>query len=505
MATEVTNEVATKLPSWLQRLSYGAFGFPLAALALPVYVYVPKFYADQFALPLAWIGLALLLTRLFDAVLDPLLGYGVDRLAAQQSDTGQGDVSRADVSRAEVSRAYARAIRWALLPLLLGFTGLFMPPLASTVTHTTSLLWLMAMLLCAYVGFSLATIVYQTWGAALGHDPASRVRWVASREAATLVGVMVAATVPQVFGMPALVALFWASLGLTAWALLRARAGLSVVLPAIVRTRVQTAGETKGHTAVGKTKFTPAQIWAPLQQSGMRWLVAVFLLNGIAASIPATLFLFFVQDVLGLAAYSGAFLALYFFAGALALPLWVKLADRIGQVPAWAVGMLVAVLAFIWAYFLPHSAYPGWGYAVVCALSGMALGADLTLPSALLAGLIDEQSKQAQNGNPATNRAIQGGTYFGLWNCLSKLNLALAAGVALPLLQLFGYVGQANPSAGDLSLNVPALPAGSAGLQALVVAYAVVPCVLKLLALGVLWRSPLRHLGVDLPLSKRNK
>jgi Na+/melibiose symporter-like transporter len=170
------------------------------------------------------------------------------------------------------------------------------------------------------------------------------------------------------------------------------------------------------------------------------------------------------------------------------LPLWVKLADRIGQVPAWAVGMLVAVLAFIWAYFLPHSTHPAWGYAVVCALSGMALGADLTLPSALLAGLIDEQSKQAKNGNPT----IQGGTYFGLWNCLSKLNLALAAGVALPLLQVFGYVSQANPSAGHVSLNLPALAAGSTGLQALVVAYAVVPCVLKLLALGVLWASPLR-------------
>ena len=483
------------MPSWRQQLSYGAFGFPLAALALPVYVYVPKFYADQFALPLAWIGLALLLTRLFDAVLDPLLGYGVDRLAAQQSETGQGDVSRA-----EVSHAYVRAIRWALLPLLLGFIGLFMPPLANTVSHTTSLLWLMAMLLCAYVGFSLATIAYQTWGAALGHDPASRVRWVASREAATLVGVMVAATVPQVFGMPALVALFWASLGLTAWALLRARAGLSVVLPSTVRTSAQTAGESIVHTAIGKTTFTPAQIWAPLQQRGMRWLVAVFLLNGIAASIPATLFLFFVQDALGLAAYSGAFLALYFFTGALALPLWVKLADRIGQVPAWAVGMLVAVLAFIWAYFLPHSAHPGWWYAVVCALSGMALGADLTLPSALLAGLIDEQSKHAKNGNPT----IQGGTYFGLWNCLSKLNLALAAGVALPLLQAFGYVSQANPSAGDLSLNVPALPAGSAGLQALVVAYAVVPCALKLLALGVLWRSPLRHLGAYCAPNERN-
>ena len=95
-------------------------------------------------------------------------------------------------------------------------------------------------------------------------------------------------------------------------------------------------------------------------------------------------------------------------------------------------------------------------------LSGAALGADLALPGALLAGLIAD----------AGERGRAEGAYFGWWNFATKLNLALAAGLALPLLALAGY----SPGARD-----------SAALSALVIAYCVLPCVLKLLAAATLY------------------
>ena len=101
-------------------------------------------------------------------------------------------------------------------------------------------------------------------------------------------------------------------------------------------------------------------------------------------------------------------------------------------------------------------------FVVICALSGVALGADLTLPSALLAGIIGD----------AGDRGRHEGAYFGWWNFCTKLNLALAAGLALPMLGWFGYApGARDPQA----------------LQALVVAYCVLPCVLKLIASGALY------------------
>jgi Na+/melibiose symporter-like transporter len=59
------------------------------------------------------------------------------------------------------------------------------------------------------------------------------------------------------------------------------------------------------------------------------------------------------------------------------------------------------------------------------------------------------------------------GAYFGWWNFATKLNLALAAGLALPLLGWLGYA----PGARDAH-----------ALQMLTVAYCLVPCGLKALA-----------------------
>ena len=155
---------------------------------------------------------------------------------------------------------------------------------------------------------------------------------------------------------------------------------------------------------------------------------------------------------------------LYFSAAAISLPLWVALAKRRGEASAWLISMLLAIAAFIWVYGLPAGAAIGFG--AVCVMSGFALGADLALPPALLAAVI------ARAGHSGARE----GSYFGAWSWATKMNLALAAGVALPLLERLGYV----PGTVD-----------AGGMHALRVAYALLPCALKLLAAALLWRAPL--------------
>ena len=66
----------------------------------------------------------------------------------------------------------------------------------------------------------------------------------------------------------------------------------------------------------------------------------------IAAALPATLFLFFVADVLQLERASGPLLALYFVAGAASLPLWVTLSVLVVTCPcALALAMSAALSA----------------------------------------------------------------------------------------------------------------------------------------------------------------
>jgi Na+/melibiose symporter-like transporter len=194
------------------------------------------------------------------------------------------------------------------------------------------------------------------------------------------------------------------------------------------------------------------ELQSVLRDTRFRRLLAVFVVNGIAAALPATLVLFFVADVLQAEPWSGAFLALYFVSGVAFLPLWVVLARRFGHVPTWVASMFVAVTSFAWAWGL--GAGDVWPFAVVCLLSGAALGADLTLPAALLADISEHPAADRDQAG----RQAQAGAYFGWWNLVAKLNLALAAGLSLPLLDLVGYRPGSAETTGGLAAVYCLLP-----------------------------------------------
>lgn len=410
-------------------LFYGAFGLPLAMAALPVYITMPSFYAERFGLSLTAIGVALLAMRVVDALADPALGLWIDRSAPRCADRHRRWITRA-------------------LPLLAaGFVALFAPPAAAAVWP---LGWMLLSLAAVYAGLSIAGIAYQSWGAALTRQPAARVRLAAAREGSGLAGVLLASVLPATLGSGWLCVGFVAALGATALLLRRAP------LP----------GRDAAAVAAGSATREPG-IALPFRDARFRWLFAVFVCNGVAAALPATLFLFFAKDRLELPdVAAGMLLALYFAAAALGMPLWVGLARRAGEARAWLAGMALAIAPFVWTFWLaPHSIA---AFGAICALAGVAAGADLALPSALLAGVV----------HAAGHAGRHEGAYVGAWNWAAKLNLALAAGIALPLLDRFGYVPGAT----------------GAATEPLAVAYALLPSGFKLCAAALLWRAPLRRL-----------
>jgi len=409
-----------KTLSYPALLSYGLFGLPLALVALPIYVYVPQFYAERFGLSLTLIGGVLLLARILDAFIDPGIGLWIDK---RRNGTG-----------------YQHFIALSLPLLICGFVALFHP---LDIAGAQPLIWFLSSLLVVYLGFSLATIAYQSWGAALTQAREQRSRLTAIREACGLAGVIIAAALPSVAGIGWLSLVFVVVLLASAFVLLRYSPRPHRATPSIVK--------------VG-------ELLAPFRNVRFRWLFSVFIVNGIAAAVPATLFLFFTNDRLELPHYAGPFLVLYFFAAALSMPLWVTLAKRHGERRAWLISMALAIATFVWAYTLGAGAAAA--YAVICILSGFALGADLALPPALLAAVIGH----------AGDSGKREGAYFGVWNWATKINLALAAGISLPLLEVLGYQnGTTDPQ----------------GLHALALGYALLPCVLKSLAAMLLWRAPL--------------
>ncbi|MEM8658458.1 MAG: MFS transporter, partial [Pseudomonadota bacterium] len=96
-------------------------------------------------------------------------------------------------------------------------------------------------------------------------------------------------------------------------------------------------------------------------------------------------------------------------------------------------------------------------------------GADLALPSAMQADLVDLDTERS--GQQRT------GAFFALWSLATKFALALAGGAALILLELSGFSAEIENSA--------------AALMVLGLLYAGAPVLLKGIAIAMMWRFPL--------------
>ena len=375
---------------------YSLFAMFLAAAGIPIYIHAPKFFADEYGVSLAAIGLTLVALRLLDVVQDPLLGRLADSL--------QG------------SRGLAAAI--GSLGLCLGMVGLF------TVQPVLGPLWWLAICLTVmFTSFSFLTILFYSRGVGQAKELGARghVRLAGWRETGTLTGVSIAAIAPF------LVERFTDWDPFVGFTLLFIALGIAASLamrPAWPGPAPSQKGDWTGILA----------------DSGIRRLLVVALFNAAPVAVTSTLFLFFVEYRLGEPDLAGVFLLLFFLAAAVSAPLWSWLSTRLDADMVLMGGMVLSILCFIGAYALGSGDLLAFG--IICLASGAALGADLTLLPAIFAKRIDEIG---ENGSLA----------FGLWGFASKFTLALAAATVLPLLESAGFqVGGPNDEAALMRLSV---------------------------------------------------
>ncbi len=416
--------------------AYGLLALPLAFVALPMYVNVPHLYATQYAVPLSLLGVVLLLTRLIDAVTDPFIGRFSDWLYAKSMQ-----------SVVVAALAFSAALG-------ISFAALFNPPTWNT--PSVYAIWVAVCVTACHLCYSVLCILHQAWVTRLGGSALQQSRVLAWREGAGLWGVVLAAMLPLWLGwtLNAVLLAVLLLLGVMSWRFAWRNQSTVTIVAAV-------SGE--GSPSQNSQVFG---LLEPFRQKQFSKLLLIFVVNGIASAIPASLVLFFVEDQIRVTpSHVPLFLGAYFLSGALSLPLWLMAIKRFDLPRAWLFGMALAVISFIGVSQL--GAGDEWAYLAICVASGTALGADLVVPGAILNGLID---RWGQRGRAE-------GVYLGWWNLASKFNLALAAGLSLPLLSWWGY----SPGTQDAD-----------GLQALSLAYGLFPCALKLLAAVLLllfWRT----------------
>jgi glycoside/pentoside/hexuronide:cation symporter, GPH family len=412
--------------------AYALPALPLAALTLPLYVLVPTFYSETLGLSLAAVGAALLFVRIFDALIDPLVGLISDRW------------------RPAFGRR--RSLFAVSIPIIVLATwNLFWPPQNASSLHLV--IW--GTLLS--IGHAVALIAYSAWGAELeeGYDARSRI--AGYREGLTLIGTLVAIVLPFSLGISTAQGFH----GLAAMAVF-----IAICLPAFGLVAVWKVPEPADHSRQRVTLVDGLKTMRA-NRPFMR-LIAAFFLNGLANGIPATLFLYFVSSVLKAQDYRGAFLFFYFACGIAGVPLALWVARKVGKHRAWCLAMLLTCAAFAFAPLLGEGDLAA--FALIAGLTGLTLGFDLSLPAAIQADVIDIDTLQSGEQ--------RSGLYFSAWSLSTKLSLALGVGLVFPVLQLAGFdpqdSGNATPSA----------------LFTLAALYAWVPVALKLLSISLMWNFP---------------
>lgn len=440
----------------MKRSTLLAYALPALAVAmptLPIYIYLPSFYATEVGLGLTAAGTALLVARIFDTVTDPMAGYISDRLKGRWG------------------RRKPLIVIGAFIAAL-SMLALVHPPTEA------GFVYLLVSSLCLYAGWTLVVVPYTAWGAELtsGYDERSKI--TAAREGAMLIGILIASAIPVIAVSAGWVDGEAEGLRVIAWA------AIVIGFPAFLWLAIRVPDAQLPRPKLRKTVipgWRDAVRTMRTNKPFLRLFLAWFV-NGLANGLPAVLFLLYMEHGLNIGENDRPqYILAYFLPGVLCVPLWIWLSGRIDKHRIWCAAMLIASAAFAVVPLLgPDDAFL---FLLVCIATGATLGADLALPPSMQADVVDYD--RMKSGRDRT------GMYFALWSVATKMALALSVGIAFPVLDLAGF---------DPTAEQPE------AIWALVVIYALVPVVLKVIAVAVVLTFPLgraKHATIRKWLTKR--
>jgi GPH family glycoside/pentoside/hexuronide:cation symporter len=403
---------------------------------IPAFTFLPAVYGASVGL--AATGLALLIARAFDVVTDPLIGVLSDRTSSR----------------------WGRRKPWIFVGALL--SGYAILQLAHPPAQPTAV-YLAVWSIVLFVGWTLVQVPYTAWGAELSEDYHQRARISAAREGMAVVGIVAAGAVP----------LFAAQSGRSEQDAFGIIAWLAVILggPSVLYMLWRVPDPLPPRALKpARTSFsaTMGSIRDVVRNRPFARVLTAWFLSGLANGIPASLFLIYLEHVLQAdQAQRSILIPVYFVTAIAAIPMWLTISKHIGKHRAWCLAMILTCAAFVWVPLLSPGDVIAFG--IISAVTGMGFGADVTLPPALQADVVDYDT--LRHGKQ------RAGLLFALCSMASKLSLAVAVGTVFPALEIFGFSTSGGNTAGTLLL--------------VAVIYALIPVALKIIAIGMVWNFPI--------------
>jgi GPH family glycoside/pentoside/hexuronide:cation symporter len=383
--------------------SYSMVALPIGAMAMPIAIYLPPLYSGSLGLTLATVGMIFTLARVWDLVTDPIMGIVIDRYGSRW---GQ----------------YKHWVALAIPMVMLAIYKIFIPNPADVTA-----LYLGFWMLVLYLGYTMLSIAHNSWGSFLANDYDERSRLFGWREIFIIIGMVLVLAIPATMdffgqsGTPDKVA------GMGLFCL--------ILFPLTV---IPTLVAVPDKVAERKEALGWRDMVALLRSNPLLWrLLTADFTTSFAMSATAALYIFFATYVFELQNHASLALLLYFVAGFLAMPVWLKFAYRMGKVGAikLAVGYTMVLQGGLFFVTEPGNVALFWSYTF---LAGLAFGAGPTLLHSMMADLTDiDELKTGQK---------RAGMYFALLATINKLGGAVAVGVTLTAAdKLFNFTpGTAN-------------------------------------------------------------
>jgi GPH family glycoside/pentoside/hexuronide:cation symporter len=384
------------------KATYAAPSLAIAAMAVPVFVHMNRFYADVVAVPLGWLALAIALARAFDALTDPVVGWLSDR------------------TRSRWGRRRPFLVLAAPL-CAVAYVALFSPP--ETLGPRTAALWFGASFLFFFVFNTIFTIPYNALGPELTLDYHERSTLFGWRESVVVLGTLIAA--PLLFGLQELLGSERAAFS----ALSALLAVLFVLLATIAAARLR---ERPEFSVRRPNPFVPG-VRRALRNRPFRILLSSYVVGSITAAIPATLLPFFIGYVVrpdNEALWTTLGITGHFLGAFVSIPLWVTLSRRIEKKPAWLAAIGVGALSLGGTFWIGEGDV-ALGLTLFTA-AGFSFGGQILLTPSIQADVIDYDELHTGHRREAQ--------YGALWALLPKLVAIPGAAVPLAVLGTFGYV-----------------------------------------------------------------
>jgi len=402
---ETTHEEApVEKPMPLSRmLAFGAPGFAGAGMAIPIAVLMPVFYSDVVMAPLGTIALAIAIARSFDALTDPLMGWLSDRTRSR----------------------FGRRKPWIALGVPLCavfFYLLFAPP--DQITGQAAGLWFGV----TYTAYFLFHTIYQVPHGALGSeltlDYDERSKLFGIQSLFILVGILTASVAPSILSgafdienprtTHALIAGFFATL-------------LVVLYAALLRW----VPERPEFAKSDPNPLVPG-VRRALRNRPFRIFFFAGMVSAIPAAIPGILIPYYTTYVLQVAdaeQWLGILLVTYFGTGLIAVPIWMRLAERFSKLWTIVASAIIGTTGGTCLFFL------GDGNSMVVLgiflLIGFASSTGLVILPSMVADVIDYDEFLT-----GKRREAQFGSF---WAIVPKFVAIPGASLPLALLAWVGY------------------------------------------------------------------